>query len=122
MKVRFCSGPWMTAAPASPARPPAISITSTQLRSTFIPAVRAALGLAPTVRNRNPTVDRDSSHHTPPAAARATRRPASTCGGGPPTCGSAASDAMFGLISFACPGSWRAMLVLSRNASRLYMM
>src|ERR1700676_909011 len=66
----------MTAEPASPASPPAISITSTQLRSTFMPATRAALGFLPTLRNSNPVVVRLSSHQTLPAQASAIRKPA----------------------------------------------
>ncbi len=55
-----------------------------------MPALRAALGLAPTVRNSKPSVLRESSHHVPAAAASAIRNPTPTCGGGPPTCGSVA--------------------------------
>ena len=106
--------PWMVTAPPSPARPPASSMASTQVRPTLIPAVRAALGLAPTVRNWNPVVLRASSHHTPPAAASATRNPTPTCGGGPPTCGSWALLAMVGLIRLDWCGSCSAVGVPSR--------
>ena len=78
--------------------------------------------MAPTVRNRNPTVDRDSSHHTPPATARAMRNPTSTCGGGPPTCGSLALAATGGLTRFDWPGCCSAFGVPSTNDRRLYMM
>ena len=73
-------------------------MTSTQLRSTLIPAVRAALGLAPTVRNSKPVVLRSSSHHTAAAAARASRKPALTRRLGPAMCHSRASTAITGLI------------------------
>ncbi len=78
--------PSTTGSAARPARPPAIAITTTQTRSTLIPAVLAALGLAPTVRNWKPRVLRDISHATTAAAASAIRNPALACGGGPPTC------------------------------------
>ena len=89
---------------ASPARPPASSMTSTQLRSTLIPAVRAALGLAPTVRNSKPVVLRSSSHHTPAAAASASRNPALTRRLGPAMCHSRESIAITGLIRLVLCG------------------
>ena len=66
----------MTTAPLSPASPPAISITSTQFRSTFMPATRAALGFLPMLRNSKPVVVRFSSHQMPAAQASAMRKPA----------------------------------------------
>src|SRR5580765_6077832 len=66
----------MTVEAAIPASPPAISMTSTQERSTFMHATRAALGFLPMVRNSKPGVVRYSSHHTPNAHARASRNPA----------------------------------------------
>src|SRR5437667_8429492 len=89
----------------SPARPPAIRNASTQTRSTLMPALRAALGLAPTVRNWNPTVLRDSSQAVAAAAATAIRNPTPTCGGGPPTCGSVALPLMFGATPLVWPGA-----------------
>ena len=41
-----------------------MSMTVTHVRSGLIPAARAALGLAPTVRSSKPTVVRLSSHAT----------------------------------------------------------
>jgi hypothetical protein len=55
--------------PARPARAPASAIASIVLLATFMPAVRAAAGLAPTARSRNPMVLRENSHHTPIADA-----------------------------------------------------
>src|ERR1700733_12035361 len=88
--------PWTPAAAESPASPPASSITRIQDRSTLMPAVRAALGLAPTVRNWNPVVVRDSSQATPAAPATAIRTPTRAGGGGPPTCPRLALPAMNG--------------------------
>src|SRR5260370_32847457 len=92
---------------ARPARPPAISITSAQLRSTLIPALRAARGLAPTVRNWKPIVLRLSSQATPATAARAIRNPTLACGGGPPRCGNMALAAIGGAIWLDWPGCCR---------------
>ena len=89
---------------ARPARPPEISMTSAQLRSTLMPALRAARGLAPTVRNWNPMVLRLSSQATPATAARATRNPTFACGGGPPTCGNVAFSWIGGAIWLDWPG------------------
>ncbi len=108
--------PWITPEPASPASPPAISITSTQERSTFMPATRAALGFLPMARNSNPVVVRYSSHHTPNAQARATRNPALIRSVEPNRCGRCASPAMNGLIRSVRPG--RCMTLPSRNESR----
>ena len=79
-----------------------------------MPALRAALGLAPTVRNSNPVVLRASSHHTAAAAASAIRKPTPTCGGGPPTCGNCAEVWMFGVTRFDWPGCCSALGVPSR--------
>ena len=105
----------------SPARPPAIRNASTQTRSTLMPALRAALGLAPTVRNWKPTVLRESSQAVAAAAATAIRNPTPTCGGGPPTCGSIALDAMPGATALVCFGACIRLWLVSRNDSRLYM-
>ena len=94
----------MTEDAASPASPPASSMASTQVRSTLIPAVRAALGLAPTVRNWKPIVLRFSSHHTPAAASRASRKPALIRRLGPAMCHSRALTAITGLIRSVRPG------------------
>jgi len=52
-----------------------MTIVVTVVAATLIPAVAAALGLAPTARIAKPVVDRSSSHHTPAAAASATKKP-----------------------------------------------
>ena len=108
--------PWMTVEAASPASPPAISMTSTQERSTFMPATRAALGFLPMVRNSKPGVVRYSSHHTPNAQARASRNPALIRSVEPNRCGRCASPAMKGLIRSDRPG--RCMTLPSRYESR----
>src|SRR5215469_912085 len=91
----------MTADPASPASPPPIRKTSAQDRSTFMPATRAAEGLAPTDRNSNPVVVRFSSHHTPIAHAIAIRNPALIRRLVPAISGRCALDAMGGVIELA---------------------
>ena len=106
--------PWMTAEAARPARPPAISMTSAQLRSTLMPALRAARGLAPTVRNWKPMVLRESSQATPAAAAIATRKPTFACGGGPPTCGKIAFLSIGGAIWLDWCGCCSPLVVYSR--------
>src|SRR5262249_8996683 len=88
----------MTVAAARPASAPAIIMTRVQVPSTFMPALRAALGFAPTARNWKPIVLRDSRQATPAAAAPAPRKARSACGGGPPTCGSTALPATGGAI------------------------
>src|SRR5215472_11027931 len=96
--------PWTIVAAARPARAPEISMTVAQLRSTLIPALRAARGLAPTVRNWKPIVLRDSSQATTATAASASRKPTLACGGGPPTCGKIALELMGGAIELDWPG------------------
>ena len=86
-----------------------------------MPALRAALGLAPTVRNWKPTVLRDSSQAVAAAAASAIRNPTPTCGGGPPTCGSVALPVMLGAIALVWSGACISLWLDSRKASRLYM-
>src|SRR2546429_1046772 len=103
----------------SPARPPAIRNASIQTRSTLMPALRAALGLAPTVRNWKPTVLRESSQAVAAAAATAIRNPTPTCGGGPPPCGPIAPDAIPGATAV---GGFRGCLrvwLVSRNDSQV---
>ncbi len=95
----------MTAEPASPASPPAISMTSTQERSTFMPATRAADAFAPTLRNSNPVVVRFSSHQTPNAQARAIRNPALIRRLVPASSGRCALDAIGGVIGLGEPGA-----------------
>src|SRR5215469_5680178 len=95
----------MTADPASPARPPAITKASTQLRSTFMPATRAADGFAPTDRNSNPVVVLFSSHHTPNAHARAIRNPALIRRLDPASSDRCALDQIAGVIELADPGA-----------------
>src|SRR5579875_442015 len=109
----------MIVAADRPARAPAIRNASTQTRSTEMPALRAALGLAPTARNRNPIVVRDSSQAV--TAAAAIRKPAPTCGGGPPARGSIAFGARLGATALVWFGAWSAARLVSRNDSRLYM-
>jgi hypothetical protein len=52
-----------------------MAITRMVERDTLMPAVWAALGLAPTARNSKPTVERFSSHQTKTVAAMASRKP-----------------------------------------------
>ena len=65
-----------------------------------MPAVRAALGFAPTARNRKPTVERSMSHHTATAATSATRKPACRRNCGPSRCGYSAVSAIGGEIDY----------------------
>src|ERR1700729_2468480 len=95
----------MTEAAARPARPPEIVITSVQLRSTFIPATREALALAPMLRNSNPVVVRLSSHHTARAAASAIRKPALMRRWVPASSGRWALDVIGRVIAFDPPGA-----------------
>ena len=97
--------PRMTEAAASPASPPPIVITSAQLRSTFIPATREALALAPMLRNSNPVVVRLSSHQTANAAASAIRKPALMRRWVPASSGRWALDVIGGVIAFDPPGA-----------------
>ena len=90
---------------ASPARPPAIAMTRTQLRSTFMPATRAALAFLPMLRNSNPMVVRSSSHHTPAAQASAIRKPALIRRCVPNSSGRCASEAIAGVIGLTVPGA-----------------
>ncbi len=87
-----------------------------------MPALRAALGLAPTVRNSKPSVLRDSSQAVAAAAASAIRNPRPTWGGGPPTCGSIAFPLTGGANALVWPGACIRFWLDSRKASRLYMM
>src|SRR5215510_12420789 len=95
----------MTADPPSPASPPAMSMTSAQVRSTLIPATRAADGFAPIDRNSNPVVVRFSSHHTPKAHASAIRKPALIRRLEPASSGRWALDAIGGVIGLDDPGA-----------------
>ena len=102
---RVNSVPWITVDAASPASPPAIAITSTQFRSTFMPATRAALGFLPTLRNSNPVVVRLSSHQTATAQASATRKPALMRRCVPNSSGRCASPAIGSGIGLTVPGA-----------------
>src|SRR3984957_18855650 len=95
----------MTEAAARPASPPEIVITRAQLRSTFIPATREALTLAPMLRNSNPVVVRLSSHHTASAAASAIRKPALMRRWVPASSGRWALDVIGRVIEFRPPGA-----------------
>jgi hypothetical protein len=61
--------------PASPTNAPETKKTEIKVRLASMPAVRAACGLAPVMRNRKPIVDRSRSHQATTAAARAMRMP-----------------------------------------------
>src|ERR1700733_6951197 len=111
----------MTADPASPARPPAIRKTSTQLRSTFMPATRADDGLAPTDRNSNPVVVLFSSHHAPNAHAIAIRNPTLIRKLVPAISGRCALDAIGRVIGLGDPGACSSDGDDSRYASRYAM-
>src|SRR5262249_28249406 len=103
---------------ASPARPPAISMTQIQDRDTLMPALRAAFAFAPTLRNSNPIVLRFSSHHTPTAQARASRKLALTRRGEPRSSGRCASLWISGLTRSVRPG--RCIAEVPRIQDRKY--
>ncbi len=83
-----------------------------------MPALRAAFGLAPTLRNSKPIVLRLSSHHTPTAQARASRKLALTRRCEPSSSGRCASPAMTGLIRSDRPG--RCIAEVPRIQDRKY--
>jgi hypothetical protein len=74
--------------------------------STFMPAVRAAAGLAPTARSLNPSVLRSSSQAVPAAAASASSRPKCTRRSPPSRCGSRAVSLTFREIAWLNGGAW----------------
>ena len=71
------------------------------VRPTFMPAVPAAWGLAPTARIEKPITDRSRIHHTTAATSRATKKPRCSCSY---SCGKAADDGTSGEIGSSRPG------------------
>src|ERR1700753_1597014 len=113
----------MTVEADRPASPPAISMTRIQVRVTLMPELRAAFGLAPTVRNSKPSVLRFISHHTPAAQASATRNPALIRRWVPNSSGRCALLSMFGLISWPlAPGFPSSFGFACREAHRDFLM
>ncbi|CAH0327640.1 hypothetical protein SRABI128_06307 [Microbacterium sp. Bi128] len=81
-------------------------ITRMVARETLMPAVRAALGLAPTARNSKPSVERFSSHETNTVAAMASRNPRCSRYWLPKISGYAALGSTMGDIGVSAPGRW----------------
>lgn len=75
-----------------------------------MPAVRAALGLAPTARNSKPIVLRSSSHHTPNAARMTSTNPRCSRESSKNR-GSWADPSTIGLTGLDAPGRWNAAVV-----------
>ena len=65
--------PVIMRAPARPEMPPAMSMASTVLRSTGMPANSAALRLKPTARSSKPSLERNSTNQIKTATATATK-------------------------------------------------
>src|SRR6185437_15762088 len=97
--------------PASPKSTPDSTMTRAVLRDTFMPAVRAALGLAPTARSEKPNVDRVSNHQQPTAAAIAISRPALTGNDEPSRCGNRAVPWIVRDTACPEPDFWKPLVV-----------
>ena len=112
------SVPEIWATPASPARAPARTMTTTKPRVTEMPAVRAARGLAPTARSSKPIVERLSSQATNTVARTASTNPQCSRNCSPSSLGNIAVSATWGLTGFEEPGRRNAGRV-SSQATRL---
>ena len=96
-------------------------ITTMVVRATLMPAVRAALGLAPTARSSKPNVDRFSSQATTPATRTARMIPPSTRRSPPSSSGSLAELSTSLLIASVrtgfCTPFW--MMIQPRKSSAM---
>ena len=95
-----------------------MTITMVSARFTLMPAVRAALGLAPTARNSNPMVERSSSHQTKASGPQGQQEPEVQPVLAAQDLGQMrAVAATGGLSGSSRPGRWKASLV-SRYCSK----
>ena len=84
-------------APARPRNAPERTIVIAVMRSTEIPAVRAAAAFAPTARIWKPSVERSINHQKATRATRATRNPTCSLKGAGRSRTSAALSATLGV-------------------------
>ncbi|SIN19678.1 Uncharacterised protein [Mycobacteroides abscessus subsp. abscessus] len=109
--VSTFSVPATWVAPARPASPPDSSMTTMYPALTLIPAVRAAFGLAPTARRRNPIVERSISQDTNSTARIARTKPQCSRKESPSRRGNRAESGSCGEMGLVDPSRWKAGVV-----------
>src|SRR5664279_1263060 len=92
-----------------------MTMTSTYVILTFIPAMVAADGFAPTARNVKPHVERSMSHHTPQAASKAATKPQCKPKLSPKSLGHWAFASIGGDLGLPEPGTWNELRLRSHD-------